>query len=245
MRISVHYCGIACTAVLICAALTPSSVGGEQAGGASKDSAPGRPNPFSLAMPPHYREHAVKLMLQEVNSEAKLLNLSEDLPITEQNALEIIVGPPGLAEFVDGAGSIMTPNFHYTLTADFRLKFISPLKFDKPVERLQLKEKCLWPVERVDTNAAHQIAIQSLKLLYADVNALERDCTLTVTFWHPDESDQQHFVPLYFVGWIKDKQPIADVELLEPGHSIRKVSLRPPYILPRTNDLLIKPPKQR
>ncbi len=84
----------------------------------------------------------------------------------------------------------------------------------------------------MDTNAAYQSATQFLNAASMDVKALNRDCSLTIRAFTPEGEQSAHFVPVYWVSWSKDGEPVASVELFEPTKTIRQMHVnRSEYIL--------------
>jgi hypothetical protein len=181
---------------------------------------------------PAYQKEALGLLIAEANRVAKELNLPEKLPITETNLVETHIFPPRMARL--GIGNIKTSNYVYYVSAGG--KFSSVARMDSEKTKNELKAKYLWPMSRMDTNAAYQLATQWLTAVSMDVAALNRDCKLVISAWTPEGENGQHFVPLYSVYWVaKGEQGhgnVAGVELLEPTKSLQQLYVKKPeYIL--------------
>ena len=185
-----------------------------------------------MVTPPAYQKEALRLLIAEANRVAKELNLPERLPIAETNLVKTHIFPPRMARL--GIGNIMTSNYVYSVSAGG--KFSSVVRTDSGKTTNELKAKYLWPMSRMDTNAAYQLATQWLTAVSMDVAALNRDCDLVISAWTPEGENGEHFVPLYHVDWMaKGEQAhgsVAGVELLEPTKSLQQLYVKKPeYIL--------------
>ena len=103
-------------------------------------------------------------------------------------------------------------------------KFSFLTKVDIEKEYGELRKQYLWPVNRMDTNMAYNIATQWLSMVSMDVKALTRDCNVHIEAYAPEGKNGQHFVPIYWVYWVKPEQEgrrnSASVELFEPTKTI-------------------------
>ncbi len=173
-----------------------------------------------------YRKEALRLVIREANNVALALNLPEDLPIKETNLVETFIGTPQLARL--GIGNIRTSNYIYYMSVGD--KFSSLVRTDSELTLSQLKAEYLWPVSRLDTNNAYQMATQWLYAVSMDVQALNRDCKVVIHPWMPEGVSGSNFVPLYRVYWVAksgDAQgSVAGVELVEPTRSLQQLYVK-------------------
>ena len=177
---------------------------------------------------PAYRKEALRLVIEEANQVAQELNLPEQLPITKTNLIEAHIAPPRMAKI--GIGNITTSNYVYYISVGDKFSFL--VRTHLEAEYSQLQKQYLWPMSRMDTNAAYQLATQFLAAVSMDVKALNRDCDLTIRAFTPEGKNGSHFVPVYWVSWGKDGKPIASVELFEPTKTIRQMHVnKSEYIL--------------
>jgi hypothetical protein len=196
---------------------------------------------------PAYREEAVRMLIQEANTVARELRLPETLPITRTNVLAAYISPPGLVRINQSVGNITTSNFTYYVSVASKFSFLE--RTDLQRERDQLEAQYLWPVARMDTNAAYRLATQFLAAASMDVGAISRDCIAHILPLLPDQADGAHFVPIYWVYWerkgAEGRGGVAEVELFEPTMSLRQMRvtraeyiLRKPVVIQNVDDLL-------
>jgi len=179
-----------------------------------------------------YQQEALRLLLEEANSVAKILNLSEKLPINNSNVVEVYFRPPGLVAL----GSVSTSNYVYFASVG---RTFSGLDQRRQVESFyEAKEKYQWPVSRLNTNAAYQTATQMMSAVGMDVNALNRDCKVDTRASFPDAPEKAFFLPVYRVSWLKDGKSVASFEFLEPTKTVRHISVfDPQYILRKPKEI--------
>jgi hypothetical protein len=184
---------------------------------------------------PAYRKEALRLIIEEANRVAQELNLPENLPITESNLVEVFISPPQMAKI--GFGNITTSNYTYYVTVGDKFSYLDK-RFDNVMneDRDKLKEQYLWPMSRMDTNAAYQVATQWLAAASMDVPAIIRDCDVHVEAFTPEGKNGAHFVPLYRVYWMQKKGgslgSTALVEFFEPTKTLRQLRVnKSEYIL--------------
>ena len=173
-----------------------------------------------------YQLEALRLLVDEANSVAKELNLKEQLPITKTNLIEIFISPPGLGM----VGTISTSNYAYAIATHKR--FSNLTQRNSVSNFYAAKEKYTWPVSRIDTNLAFQIATQMLAAVKMNVAALNQNCVVEVTTAKLEETHDHLFVPDYWVTWRKSGEVKAFVEFVEPTRTIRQLDVSDPqYIL--------------
>jgi hypothetical protein len=217
---------------------------------------------------PAYKKEALRLVIEEANRVARELKLAETLPITETNLVEAFIGLPRFSLFVAGIGNVTTSNYNYCVTVGNKFSYLVRTHLEQ--EYGQLKERYRWPLSRIDTNAAYQLATQWLTAVAMDVKGLNRDCRLSIRPWIPEGG--KYFVPVYWICWSKKAKPlpphveiaaehewvpVASVEMLLPTKSLRQMHveeseyiLRKPvtitnvdYLLSQTNTPLNRAPR--
>lgn len=178
-------------------------------------------------VPPDYRDEALQLLIKEANQVAAVLQLPEDLPIESSKLREFYISPPTLGSALGTFGTVSTSNYTYCVSVASKFSFLVKSSLQKGY--LELKDQYLWPIDRVDTNLAFQVATQYLKALSVDVSALNRDCSVSVTFYTPNGKASGDFVPVYWVTW-QSKKPDpagrgANVEIFLPRKEIRQLHI--------------------
>jgi hypothetical protein len=170
---------------------------------------------------PAYRQEALRLMLEEVNRVAQELNLPEKLPITKADLIDLYITPPHMSKGSGTIGVLATRNYRYYMSCGRKFSAVHRT----PDENYdQLKAQYLWPMSQMDTNAAYQLATQFLAAVSMDVKALNRDCNLHVHAFVPEGKYGMHFVPVYWVSWVKGDVghgSEVQVEVLMPTKSLR------------------------
>lgn len=160
------------------------------------------------------------------------LQLSELLPILETNLLEIYITPPRMDQGMKAIGSITTSNYTYFVSVGNKFSSLVRNKLER--EYGELQKKYLWPMNQADTNAAYQLATQILTTASMDVAALNRDGSVLINAFTPEGKNGKHFVPVYWVSWIKAREvgTLASLELLLPTKTIRRLHVnKSEYIL--------------
>ena len=92
----------------------------------------------------------------------------------------------------------------------------------------EAKVKHRWPISRVDTNRAFEIATQLMTVVDMDVAGLNRDCAVEVATPDPEGFITKHFFPHFWVIWRKSGETVAYVEFVEPTRSILQLAVRDP-----------------
>lgn len=186
-----------------------------------------------------YRDEACRFFLEEANDVAKKLNLSEQLPITRSNLIEIFISPPALGSL----GSISTSNYAYYCT--FGRAFSGLVQRNQARTFNHAIKEFKWPIARINTNNALKVATQLLDAVGMDTTALNRDCSVEVIVFRPEEIGAAHFVPDYWITWRKPNKVVAFIEFIEPTRSIRQISvwdykyiLRTPIVFTNLAELL-------
>jgi hypothetical protein len=181
-----------------------------------------------------YQKAALKLVLHEANSVAEELNLTNDIPVTESNLVEFHISPFGFAYAFRRIGFVATRNYSYYVSLGDKFSFL------EGTHQLENCQRYLagytWPVSRIDTNAAYQLATQCLSAVHMDVKALNRDCHVATSV---DTSYVQappgKFVPIYWIAWIPkngESTSAAEVRLFLPTKTLLQLRVEDPkYIL--------------
>jgi hypothetical protein len=197
--------------------------------------------PPAIQTPPkapedRYRGEVVRLLIEEANRVAHDLQLDERLPIVEADLVERHVPGLPMAQKTRIVGNISTSNYTYYVSIDNKFSFLERTGLSREYERL--KQQYLWPMSRLDTNAAITIATQLLSSVSMDVDSLNREARVNVMAFTPEGEDGAHFVPVYWVYWMpKDTSrngSIATVQLLLPTRLVLQLRVeRSKYILRR------------
>ena len=178
---------------------------------------------------PAYNSEAMRLLLDGANQMAHDLNLPEALPITRINLVAAYISPPRMAQGSKVIGNITTSNYVYAPFSGSRFSLVRTHLQD---EYLHLKKNFFWPISQLDTNAAYHTAVQIMKSASADVEALDRNCTVSMRAFMPEGEHGKHFVPIYWVSWNVDAASIASIEFFAPTKTIRQLYVKTPeYIL--------------
>jgi hypothetical protein len=187
---------------------------------------------------PAYRREALRLLIEEANRVAREPQLPEKLPIAQSDLLEAYISPPRMSQALGTFGTVTTSNYIYCVSVANKFSFLVKRKLEAGYAKL--KAQYLWPMSRLNTNAAFQLATQILVAASMDVEALQRDCTVRIRALTPEGPDGKHFVPVYSVTWVSKRAEGEDIgmgsgasiELLEPTREIRQLHvLSPEYIL--------------
>ena len=184
---------------------------------------------------PAYRSEALRLVIGEANRVAVELHLPESLPIVESNLVSTYIPAPGMARRLGGGlGNITTSNYTYYVSVANKFSFLEKRNMEQ--EYLHLRNQFLWPVKRMDTNAAYQAATQFLAAASMDVKALSQDCDVHIDAFMPEGINGKFFVPVYGIHWTS-KNPeirgsVAEVKYIEPTKTICQLRVsKPEYIL--------------
>jgi hypothetical protein len=200
--------------------------------------------PTAAIVPSGYRAEVMRLLAEEASRVAGDLGLAERLPIKESDLTAAYIPPPDMARRLGAIGNISTSNYTYFMSVGNKFSFLDRANLQS--ERQKLKQKYQWPINKIDTNAAHDLATQLLARASMDVRAIERDCDVTVVPFRPEGARGEWFVPLYWVYWVKrgEDRPVASVELVQPTRAVHQLRVeRPEYIARKPVEIL--PPKKK
>jgi hypothetical protein len=191
-----------------------------------------------------YQQAALGVLIQEANCVAKDLGLPENCPITESHVVHAFVCPFGYAYKEKAIGNIKTANYWYFVKRGCKFSDLTIANIDDLCGGYA--EKYRWPLSRLDTNAAYQLATQWLVAAHMDVAGLSRDYDVRVAldgYWNNVEMGElprRNFTPLYVVSWLTKGKPHytagggAEVELFLPTRTLLSFSVDDPkYILRR------------
>jgi hypothetical protein len=186
-----------------------------------------------------YHQEALRLVLAEANDAARQLNLPEKLPITESDLERVFIGPYGMSRmFPRPIGTVHTRQYGYFVSIDHKLSYIMHARYDEAC--IKWRAEYTWPISRLDTNGAYQLATQWLAAVSMDVEGLNRDCEVFIRpneYWNAGLK-RGMFVPIYEVSW-RSPQNIAErfgnvarVSLFAPTQTLISLNVREPkYIL--------------
>jgi hypothetical protein len=178
----------------------------------------------TVTAPPHYKAAALKMMLIEVNQFVEDLGLPEKNRPNTNNLAEAFVPSPALNRLGIGFAMIRVGDYSFSAARSNKLCFINRFYAQSDGYKRDLDDmraRATLPKERVNTERAHELALNWLKAAHMNTVALERDCTLEIRYW--DMGNQ--FVPLYWVKWMKGQVCAASVELFEPDTQMRAINV--------------------
>lgn len=184
---------------------------------------------------PAYHHEALQLVIAEADHVARELNLPESLPIVASNLVSAYIPPPRMAQRLGGGfGNVTTSNYTYYVSVANKFSFLEMRGMEKAY--LQLRNQYLWPINRMNTNAAYHMATQFLAAASMDVKAIVRDCDVHIDAFTPEGTSGKYFVPVYGVYWIsKDPEirgSVAEVKFIAPTKTLCQLRVsRPEYIL--------------
>ena len=176
-----------------------------------------------------YRRQVFQLVLGEANKAASELKLKEHEPIKESDIVAAFASTPCFWQMYGALGNISTTNYTYYVSQNSKLSSVVRTHHDD--ELVEIIKKYRWPLWKVDTNAAYQLATQLLAKAHIDVKKLNRDCRCDITY---PAFEQRYFTPNYTVFWTKDEATgcHAQVEVFMPTKTLRDLSInRSEYIL--------------
>jgi len=194
----------------------------------------GRPRKMNSATPA-YRKEAVRLIIEEANRVAQDMGLPEKLPITDEDVISTFVSSPQMSEMLGTFGNITTSNYIYYVSIGNKFSFLERAHLLDEDE--QLRAAYRWPMSRMDTNAAYQLATQFLSAASMDVKALNRDCDVHIDAVMPKGKNGAEFVPVYWVCWTKGNESgtVAGVEVFQPSKTLLQMHVK------KTEYILRKP----
>ncbi|MGP8200375.1 MAG: hypothetical protein ACLQU4_12840 [Limisphaerales bacterium] len=182
-----------------------------------------------------YRDAALKLVVQEANQVSQELKLPEELPITVSN-IESYISPFGFAYAHRMVGTVTTKKYVYCVSLSNRFSYLEGTHQLEDCQKYL--EKYRWPVSRIDTNTAYQLATQWLAAVHMDVAALNADCRLDVTVDNAYvQAPPGKFVPIYWISWIPrngESPCAADVRLFTPTKALLQLRVEDPKYILRT-----------
>jgi hypothetical protein len=203
-----------------------------------------------------YRNEAFRLILQEANSVASDLKLPERLPIVESDLREVFVVPYGMSKGPPGMiGNIHTRRYGYFVSVGHKLSFVESVSQDQ--DSLRWIEQYRWPIGRMNTNEAYNMAATWMTAAHMDIDSLNRECALKVQidpFANKDPKNKEYFVPIYEINWLSAKNQhqgfgsVASVKVFAPTKTLMslrvldsKYILRDPLLFTNLNELLSAP----
>jgi hypothetical protein len=187
-----------------------------------------------------YQDEAFRLVIEEANKVAREMQLSESQPITKSNLTDAYIGSFGCNYQLRGVGSVTTSNYSYGIERDYKFSDLTLARLDQRCR--EFYKEYQWPLGRLDTNAAYQLATQWLASVHMDVDGLSRDCLVHVVldpYWNGvklGELPKETFTPMYYLWWApkgsKTETGGAEVELFLPTKTLLQLRVdNPKYIL--------------
>jgi hypothetical protein len=181
-----------------------------------------------------YEREAIELMLAEANQVALELQLSESLPITKKALTSLFITPPQFAVEMEAVGTVGTSNYIYYMSRGN--KFSSLDLINQETYCHKLINEYQWPITKIDTNYAYQVATQWLAAVSMDVAALNRDSKVCIRVSGPRGiGRRKNFTPIYSVFWPREKKgtgSLAGVRFFTPSKTLISLSVEDPkYIL--------------
>lgn len=189
-----------------------------------------------------YQQEALRLVIQEANKVARDLQLPETLPITESNLTHIYIAPFGFGYQLQAPGNITTSNYWYFVKRGNKLSDLTVADIDNRCRDYMAHYR--WPITKLDTNAAYQLATQWMSKAHMDVAGLNREYDVYITldpYWNGVKMGQlpkRTFTPIYIVSWLprslaaESDGAVASVELFLPMQTLLSLSVdNPKYIL--------------
>ena len=196
-----------------------------------------------------FQNEALRLVVEEANKVAKELHLDESLPITRTNLTHTFISGFGFMLESEAVGNVTSSNYWYGVGRGYKFSQLTIANYD--ARCFEYRDRSRWPVSRIETNAAYQLATQWLAAAHMDVEGMNRDCrveTIVDEFWNalkPGEKPHGTFVPIYSVTWTKIKKKdarddgsVADVALLAPTKTLLGLTVfDAKYISPRASSV--------
>lgn len=210
----------------------------------------GFPDPFDTSerYGPHfhlttaaYEKEARRLVLEEATKVATELGLPEELPLTESNIVEAFIPPFGYAYMTKAVGNVESRRHTYIVGKGWRFSTLTIANWSGVCASYARQYR--WPRDRLDTNAAYNLATPWLAAVSMDVAGLNRDCVMRavpIPHWNRFRLNTPFinatFTPIYFVYWLPHQSTngsaVAAVELFAPDKSLLSLRVEDPkYIL--------------
>lgn len=152
-----------------------------------------------------YDREALRLVIEEANKVAMELQLPEQLPIAETNLTGAFILGYGMSYLPPGMiGNVHTRDYGYFVSVGHKLSFVEGTH--QYQDCLKWSQHYQWPLSRIDTNQAYQLATQWMVAASMDDKALNRDCEVHIEL-DPlandsiGKSKKNVFIPVYFVYW--------------------------------------------
>lgn len=217
------------------------SGGQSPTGGENPASAISRRLEAARAISEPYQEEALDALIREANDIARDLSLPGEVPITRTNLVEVFILPRQGSQSWKALGKIATRNYVYYASKANKFCYLERTHSEAQVAKW--KRDYLWPISRIDTNGAYQMATQWLAAVSIDVQALNRDCKLRIQALTSQGRKQgARFLPIYTVYWVEGAEghgSAASVQLFAPTQTLLHLRVEDPkYNLRRP--LLVK-----
>ena len=189
-----------------------------------------------------YTKEARRLLLEEATQVATELSLPEELPLVE-DVVKFSIAPFGMAYIEKSVGSVESRHYHYMAHKGWRFSELLIANWSTVCANYVRNYR--WQSDRLDTNAAYNLATQWLAAVSMDVAGLNRDCVMhaaPTTHWNRFRWNTPFtnatFTPIYSVYWIPrqstNNQVAATVELFAPDKTLLDLRVVDPKYILRT-----------
>jgi hypothetical protein len=172
-----------------------------------------------------YQKEALRKVIREANDVARALQLKDDLPITESNLVTQFILSYGMAQRLGAIGNVTTSNYTYYVSVDHKFSYLESVHQNG--DRMRWNHEYSWPISKLDTNAAYQLATQWLDAVSMDVKGLNEDCELHVGITGlRGQGTNALFLPVYWVYWTKGglgHGSVASVEFFAPTKTLMQL----------------------
>lgn len=197
--------------------------------------------PHSFLTTEAYTKEARRLVLEEATKVATEMGLPEELPLTESNIVESVIAPFGLAYIEEVVGNVTSHRYRYYVREGWRFSRLTTPNWTEVCASYARQYR--WPSDRLDTNAAYNLATQWLAAISMDVAGLNRDCVMQAVPappWNRYMLDTHFtnatFTPIYLVYWVPRESTngfaAAAVKLFAPDQILLSLTVEDPkYIL--------------
>jgi len=200
-----------------------------------------RYGPHFLLTTAAYEKEARRLLFEEATKVATELGLPEELPLTESNIVRSYIPTFGYAYINKSVGNVESRRYTYIAGKAWRFSTLTIANMSGVCASYARQYR--WPSDRLDTNAAYNLATQWLAAVSMDVAGLNRDCVMHAVptpHWNRFRLNTPFtnttFTPIYYVYWVPRQTTngfaVAAVELFAPDKTLLHLSVQEPeYIL--------------
>lgn len=198
-------------------------------------------NVLALAGSQQYRREALSLMMADANEAGTALHLQDRMPFKESTMASYFIEPIFFTWRKLGVGYLDTGKYTLYFGKGNQLWVIDSTHQEDDAPGIIAQYT--WPIEKLDTNAAYNLAMDWLRAFHADVDRLRESSDVSIDHWVcAGKPEKMFFVPVYVFNWETKGtgEFAAKVSLLSPTRTLislriadRNYNLRPS--LPFTN----------